>query len=102
MNPTPIAETDGIVTGASKKTRPLTAIGNLFRAPTMEYVVDEVTRTHQAEVYEMKTEERPENTMAAMMLLRDSTGKFFATFSDDQFSMKTEAMRRMGIERTLL
>ena len=102
MNPTAIAETDGIVTGASKKIRPLIAIGNLLRAPTMEYVVDEVTRTHQAEVYEIKTEERPENTMAAMILLRCSTGKFFATFSEDQFSMKTEAMRRMGIERTLL
>ena len=102
MNPTPIAETDGMVTGASKKTRPLTAIGNLLRAPTMEYVVDEVTRTHQADVYEMKTEERPENTMAAMMLLRWSMGKFFVTFSEDQFSTKMEAMRRMGIERILL
>ena len=102
MNPTPIAETDGIVTGASKKIRPLSAIGNLLRAPTIEYVVDEVTRTHQAEVYEIKTEDRPENTMAAMMLLRDSIGKFFITFSEDQFSMKTEARRRMGIERTLL
>ena len=102
MNPTPMAETDGIVTGASKKIRPLSAIGNLLRAPTIEYVVDEVTRTHQAEVYEIKTEDRPENTMAAIMLLRDSIGKFFITFSEDQFSMKTEARRRMGIERTLL
>ena len=102
INPTAIAETDGIVTGASKKIRPLSAIGNLLRAPTIEYVVDEVTRTHQAEVYEIKTEERPENTMAATMLLRDSIGKFFITFSEDQFSMKTEARRRMGIERTLL
>lgn len=102
INPTPIAETDGIVTGASKKMRPLSAIGSLLRAPTMEYVVEEVTRTHQAEVYEMKTEERPENTMAAMILLRWSNGKFFVTFSEDQFSTKTEAMRRMGIDRTLL
>ena len=101
-NPTPIAETDGIVTGASKNMRPLSAIGNLLSAPTMEYVVDEVTRTHQAEVYEMNTEERPENTIAAMMLLRCSRGKFFVTFSEDQFSMKMEAIRRMGIERTLL
>ena len=102
MNPTPMAETDGIVTGASKKIRPLSAMGNLLRAPTIEYVVDEVTRTHQAEVYEIKTEERPENTMAAIMLLRDSIGKFFITFSEDQFSMKTEASKRIGIERTLL
>ena len=97
-----MAETDGIVTGASKKISPLSAIGSLLRAPTMEYVVDDVTRTHQAEVYDMKTEERPENTMAAMMLLRWSMGKFFATFSEDQFSTKMEAMRRIGIERTLL
>ena len=45
-----MAETLGIVIGASKKMRPLRAMGNLLRAPTMEYVVDEVTRTHQAEV----------------------------------------------------
>ena len=48
--PTPIADTLGRVTGASKKISPLKAIGNLLRAPTMEYVVDEVTRTHHAEV----------------------------------------------------
>ena len=102
MKPTPIAETDGMVTGASKKIRPLSAMGNLLSAPTMEYVVDEVTRTHQAEVYDIKTEDNPENTMAAMMLLRCSIGKFFVTFSEDQFSTKTEAMRRMGMERTLL
>ena len=48
--PTKIAETLGIVTGALKKIKPETAMGNLFRAPTMEYVVDDVTRTHQAEL----------------------------------------------------
>ena len=34
--PTAIADTLGSVTGASKKTRPLTAMGSLLRAPTME------------------------------------------------------------------
>lgn len=102
MKPTAIAETPGIVTGASKKIRPLSAIGNLLRAPTMEYVVDEVTRTHQAEVYEMKTDERPENTIAAMIWLRRSIGKFFSMFSEDQFSTKIEATSRIGMERTLL
>lgn len=48
--PTKMAETLPNVTGASKKTRPETAIGSLFKAPTIEYVVEEVTRTHQAEV----------------------------------------------------
>lgn len=34
--PMNIAETLPTVTGAAKKTRPLTAIGNLLRAPTIE------------------------------------------------------------------
>ena len=61
-----------------------------------------MTRTHHAEVYEMNTEERPEKIMAAMIWLRRSVGKFFSMFSDDQFSTKMEATRRIGIERTLL
>lgn len=48
--PTKIAETLGMVKGASKKMRPDTAIGSLLRAPTIEYVVEDVTRTHHAEV----------------------------------------------------
>lgn len=68
--PTKIADTLPKVTGASKNTRPLTAIGSLLRAPTMEYVVDEVTRTAHAEVYEMKTEERPEMIMTVITVLR--------------------------------
>ena len=35
MKPTAIALTLGIVTGASKKMRPESATGSLFRAPTM-------------------------------------------------------------------
>ena len=50
MNPTAIADTLGSVTGSPKKRSPLNAIGNLFNAPAMEYVVDDVTRTHHAEV----------------------------------------------------
>lgn len=34
--PMKMADTDGMVNGASKKMRPETAIGSLFRAPTME------------------------------------------------------------------
>ena len=48
------------VTGASKKIRPLMAMGSLFSEPTIEYVVDEVTRMHHAEQYEMEMAARPE------------------------------------------
>ena len=44
-----IADTLPKVTGALKKTRPLIAIGSLFKAPTIEYVVEDVTRMHHAE-----------------------------------------------------
>ena len=47
--PMKIAETLPKVTGALKKMRPLTAIGSLLRAPTIEYVVDDVMRMHHAE-----------------------------------------------------
>ena len=100
--PTPMAETLGNVTGSSKKTRPLTAMGSLLRAPTIEYVVDDVTRTHQAEVYEMKTDDRPEKIMARTKLLRFWAGKFLLMFSEDQFSKKIEQTRRIGIDRRLL
>lgn len=65
-------------------------------------MVDEVTRTHQADVYEMKTEDRPENIMAMMRLLRCVAGKFLLTFSLDQFSIKREQTSRMGMQRRLL
>ena len=58
--PRKIAETLPTVTGAAKKMSPLMAIGSLFRAPTIEYVVEEVTRMHQAELYEMKMAAIPE------------------------------------------
>lgn len=101
-NPTPIAETLGNVTGASKKMRPESAIGSLFNAPTMEYVVDEVTRTHHADVYEMNTDDRPDMTMAIITLLRVSGGKFCLIFFEDQSSMVRVAMIRIGIDSRLL
>ncbi len=100
--PTPIALTLPRVTGVSKKTRPLRAMGSLFKAPTIEYVVDEVTRTHQAEVYEIKTEERPEMIIIDMTVLRVAGGKFLTMFSDDQFSSTKEQTRRIGMVRRLL
>lgn len=60
MKPMKMAETEPKVTGASKKIRPEIAIGSLFRDPTIEYVVEDVTRTHQAVAYEMKIVPRPE------------------------------------------
>lgn len=102
IKPTAIAETLGTVTGASKKIRPLSAIGSLLSAPTMEYVVEEVTRTHQAEVYDMNTDERPEKIMAKTRLFRRSGGKLMLMFSEDQFSKNTEQTKRIGIESTLL
>jgi hypothetical protein len=90
------------VMGALKKIRPLTAIGNLLRAPTIEYVVDEVTRMHQAEQYEMKTAASPEYTMPITKLFRVSSGKFLLRFSDDQSSRSTEHTTRIGMLRRLL
>jgi hypothetical protein len=100
--PIPMAETDPKVTGASKKTRPLIAIGSLLRAPTIEYVVLLVTRTHHAEVYEMKMDERPEKSIAAKIALRLAGGKFLARLTDDQSSITIEAMIRIGMVRRLL
>ena len=48
-DPMAMAETLGSVTGASKKMRPLMAMGILLRAPAMEYVAADVARTHHAE-----------------------------------------------------
>lgn len=100
--PRKMAETEGIVTGASKKTSPETAMGSLFKAPTMEYVVDEVARTHQAEEYEIKMEERPVKIMAPKIPLRESSGKFLFKLTEDQSSTMKEAARRTGIVRRLL
>jgi len=58
--PKRMAETLPTVIGAEKKISPLMAMGSLFKAPTIEYVVGDVTRTHQAEQYEMSMAARPE------------------------------------------
>jgi len=97
-----MAEQLAKVAGASKKIKPLRAIGSLFRAPTMEYVVVVVTRTHQAEVYEMKTVQRPDTIMAVMTELRLSGGKHLETLADDQSSTNSEAAMRMGTVSKLL
>jgi len=81
MKPIMIADTLPKVTGALKKMRPLIAIGSLFKAPTIEYVVEDVTRMHQAEQYEMKIVPTPEYTIPMRRLFRDSTGKFLRRFS---------------------
>ncbi len=65
-------------------------------------MVDEATRTHQAEVYEMKTDDSPEKIMARTRLFRWAGGKFLLMFSEDQFSKKMEQIRRIGIDRRLL
>jgi hypothetical protein len=90
------------VTGAEKKINPLNAIGSLFKAPTMEYVVEEVTRTHHADVYEINTEERPEKTMAITRLVRSSGGKLWSMLAWDQSSRKREQKRMTGMESKLL
>lgn len=68
----------------------------------MLYVVELVTRTHHALVYEMNTDERPEKSMASMRLVRRSSGKFEEMLADDQSSRKREHRRRTGMERRLL
>jgi hypothetical protein len=65
-------------------------------------VVEDVTRTAQAEVYEMKTVDMPEMTMTMMTVLRCSGGKFFWMFAEDQSSTRIDATRRMGMVRRLL
>lgn len=47
-----------------KRTIPEMAIGSLLSEPTMEYVVDDVVRTHQAEAYDIPNAEAPEKIIA--------------------------------------
>jgi hypothetical protein len=97
-----MAESLPIVTWASKKTRPDKAMGSLFNAPTMEYVVEDVTRTHHADVYEINTDDKPERIMAIIMFDLLSTGKLRVMFSEDQSSRSKVATMSTGIERRLL
>jgi len=50
----------------------------------------------------MKTEERPEISIAIMTALRFAAGKLCSMLVLDQDSIVMEQMRRMGIERRLL
>jgi hypothetical protein len=102
MKPIKMAETLPTVTGAAKKMRPLMARGSLFKAPTIEYVVEEVTRMHQAEQYEMRIAPRPEYIMPTKRALRVSGGKFRARFALDQSSATNEQTMSTGIVRKLL
>lgn len=52
------------VAGSPKNRIPDAAIGSLFSAPTIEYVVDDVVRTHHADAYDMANAETPEKIMA--------------------------------------
>lgn len=69
-----MAETFPVVIGSPKKIIPLAATGNLFNAPTILYVVLEVTLTHQADAYEILNADIPENNMAVMSVVRISLG----------------------------
>jgi len=68
----------------------------------MEYVVDPVTRTHHADVYEMNTEDNPEIIIALITHVRLSAGKFNATLAEDQSSNRMENTSRMGMLKRLL
>lgn len=69
-----MADTFPKVAGSPKKTIPDMAIGSLLSEPTMEYVVDEVVRTHQAEAYDMPNADAPEKIIAQMRAWRCSSG----------------------------
>jgi len=65
-------------------------------------VVEEVARTHHADEYEMKIEERPVKIMAPKMAFLESIGKFFAILADDQSSTTRDPINKTGIVNRLL
>ena len=97
-----IADTLPSVIGSLKNTRPLTAMGSLLRAPTMEYVAPDVTRTHQADVYEIAAAPRPVMAIAMKMFVRVSGGKLISILVADQSSKKNVATARSGRVSRLL
>lgn len=101
-DPTIMARTPDPVTGVWKKTKPLSATGILFKAPTIEYVAPLVTRTHHAEVYEIQAAPTPVRMIARTIWLRDSGGKLRLMFAIDQSSVRIEAAIRIGMESRLL
>lgn len=64
--------------------------------------MEDVTRTHHAELYEMKTVLRPERSMTARTWRSWPGGKLAAMLAEDQFSRKRELTRRTGMVRRLL
>lgn len=64
--PIKMADTLLKVATSPKNTIPEMAMGSLLSEPTMEYVVEDVVRTHQAEAYDMPNAETPEKIMAQM------------------------------------
>lgn len=65
-------------------------------------MVEVVTRTHHADVYEMKTVDRPERTIAKKMLLRLFGGKLRSILVEDQSSTQRVSTIRTGIDKRLL
>lgn len=65
-------------------------------------MVDEVTRTHQADVYEMHTVDRPEMARAASMAWRVAVGKLRSMLADDQSSRSREHAIKIGMLSRLL
>ncbi len=55
------------VSGSLKKRNPAMDVGNLFKAPTIENVVEEVTLTHQLLAYDIPKDNSAENAMANTM-----------------------------------
>lgn len=74
--PIRIADTLLKVATSPKNTIPEMAIGSLLSEPTIEYVVEDVVRTHQAEAYDMPNAETPEKIMAQTRAWRCSGGLY--------------------------
>lgn len=53
------------------------AIGSLLSEPTMEYVVDDVVRTHQAEAYDIPNAEAPEKIIAQIRAWHCPSGLWY-------------------------
>ena len=61
-----------------------------------------MTLTHQAEVYEMNTAQRPDKTIAKRIENLDSGGKLAVMLAEDQSSVRMEDTPRIGIAKSSL
>lgn len=61
-----------------------------------------MARTHHADVYEMKIDDKPVKIMAPKIPFLVLGGKFLSRFEDDQSSARREAIIKMGIVSRLL